>query len=164
MTGRYLFSIPVESTRDEKRFDAAWGRFAEVCRSLHRDGLSYSVQLNLTAQSPHVLITASGRATPLKRSIARHSALPQPVPAQRCRDRALEASWFLPENLERRKSGTAYWAKHQSRYQELSKMAEEHLRADMAYWRELELLSGQRQHFKPGLSDETVNADDEVAA
>ena len=41
-------------------------------------------------------------------------------------------------------------------------MAEEHLRAELEYWRELELLSGQRQHFKPGRTDETTYADDEV--
>ena len=68
MTGRYLIYTPVESTRDEKRFDAAWRRFAEVCRSLHRDGLSYSVQLNLTATNPHMLITASGTAKPRESS------------------------------------------------------------------------------------------------
>ncbi|MGD0776985.1 MAG: hypothetical protein ABSC05_29555 [Candidatus Solibacter sp.] len=164
MTGRYLIYTPVESARDEKRFDAAWRKFAEVCRSLHRDGLSYDVQFNLTDAKPHVLVTASGTATPRKQSIARHFTLPQPVPAQRCRDRALEAEWFLAENRERRKDGTAYWGKHQARYQELSPMAEEFLRAESEYWRELELLSGQRQHFKPGLTDETVNADDEVAA
>jgi hypothetical protein len=164
MTGRYLIYTPVESARDEKSFDAAWGKFAEVCRSLNRDGLTYSVQLNLTDGRPNVLITASGIRKARRQSVARHFTLPQPVPAQRCRDRALEASWFLPENLERRKSGTAYWGKHQARYQELSQMAEEHLWADLEYWRELELLSGQRQHFKPGLSDETRCADDEVAA
>ena len=43
-------------------------------------------------------------------------------------------------------------------------MAEEHLRAELEYWRELELLSGQREHFKPGRTDETAYADDEVAA
>ena len=43
-------------------------------------------------------------------------------------------------------------------------MAEGHLRAELEYWRELELLSGQREHFKPGLTDEMANADDEVAA
>jgi len=43
-------------------------------------------------------------------------------------------------------------------------MAEENLRAELAFWRELELLSGQRQHFKPGRTDETAFADDEVAA
>ena len=41
---------------------------------------------------------------------------------------------------------------------------EEHLRAELDYWRELELLSGQREHFKPGRTDESANADDEVAA
>lgn len=43
-------------------------------------------------------------------------------------------------------------------------MAEEHLRAELEFWRELELLSGQRQHFKPGRTDETAYLDDEVAA
>ena len=36
-------------------------------------------------------------------------------------------------------------------------------KADVEFWRELELLSGQREHFKPGRTDETANADDEVA-
>lgn len=36
--------------------------------------------------------------------------------------------------------------------------------ADYKYWRELEALSGQRQQFKPGLTDENFYADDEVAA
>lgn len=76
----------------------------------------------------------------------------------------MEAAWFLPEYAQKRKSGTTYWAKHQARYQELSAMAEEHLRAELEYWRELELLSGQRQHFKPGLTDETAYADDAVEA
>jgi hypothetical protein len=164
MTGRYLIFTPVESVRDEKCFDAAWGRFAEVCRSLHRDGLAYDVQLNLAAANPHVLITAGGTAKPHKRSSARHLTLPAPRPAQRCRVRALEAEWFLPENRERRKDGTVYWRRHQSRYQALSDMAEEFVRADAEYWRELESLSGQRQHFKPGLTDEARTSDDEVAA
>jgi len=164
MIGRYLIHTPVESSRDEKRFDTAWRRFAEICRSLNRDGLDYSVQLNLTGHNPHVLITASGTAKPRKQAGAHRLPLPPPMPAQRCRDRALEAEWFLPENRERRKDGTAYWGKHQARYQELSQMAEVFVRADAEYWRELELLSGQRQHFKPGMTDETVNADDEVAA
>jgi hypothetical protein len=86
------------------------------------------------------------------------------MPAQRCRDRALEAEWFLPENRERRKDGTAYWGRHQARYRELSGMAEEFLRAEAEYWRELELITGQREHFKPGRTDETARADDEVAA
>jgi hypothetical protein len=164
MTGRYLIYTPVESVRDEKRFDTAWRKFAEVCRSLNRDGLDYTVQLNLTHLKPHVLILASGTAKSRKQSATRHVTIPPPVPAQRCRDRALEAEWFLPENRERRKDGTAYWGKHQARYEELSKMAEEFIRADAEFWRELEALSGQRQHFKPGLTDETRYADDEVAA
>jgi hypothetical protein len=164
MNGRYLICVPVQSGRNEKRFDAAWGKFAEVCRSLHRDGLDYQVQLNLTDLKPHVLITASGTATPRKRSTSHRLTLPPPLPAQRCRDRALEAEWFLPENRERRNSTTAYWSKHQARHQELSQMPEEFLRVEAEFWRELELLSGQREHFKPGRTDETARADDEVAA
>jgi len=164
MTGRYLIYTPAESIRDEKRFDIAWSKFAEICRSLHRDGLDYHVQPNLSGPKPTVIITSWGTAKPRKQSSSRHFTMTQPIPPQRCRDRALEAEWFLSENRERRKDGTAYWAKHQARYQELSVMAEEFIRADAEYWRELELLSGQRQHFKPGRTDETATADDEVAA
>ena len=48
--------------------------------------------------------------------------------------------------------------------QRLNAMAEEHLRAELEFWHELELLSGQREHFKPGRTDETAYLDDEVAA
>lgn len=164
MTGRYLIYTPVESARDEKRFDAAWRRFAETCRSLHRDGLSYGVRFNLADAKPHVLITASGTAKRRKHSTARRFALPHPVPAQRCCERAQEAAWFLPENSERRNSNTTHWRTRAGRFAELNAMAEEHLRAELEYWRELELLSGQREHFKPGRTDETAYLDDEVAA
>ena len=164
MTGKYLIYTPVESLPDERRFDRAWRRFAEICRSLHRDGLSYEVKVNLAGDKPHVLVTASGTAKPRKPAVARRRLVPPPIPAQRRRDRAQEAAWFLPENQARRKDGTAYWNRHQGRYQELSALAEEHLRAEYEYWQEVELLSGQRQHFKPGLSDETRSYDDEVAA
>jgi hypothetical protein len=163
MTGRYLIYTPVESARDEKRFDSTWRKFVAVCRSLHADGLSYSVELNLTGANPHVLILASGTA--IRRKVrAAHRLLPPPVPVQRCRDRALEVSWFLPENRERRNSNTSYWGKHQERYRELSGMTEDFLRAEMEYCQELESLNRQREHFKPGRTDETAYADDEVAA
>ena len=163
MTGRYLIYTPVESVRDEKRFDATWRKFVAVCRSLHADGLTYDVQLNLTALRPHVLITASGTA--IRRKVrAVHRLLPPPVPVQRCRDRALEASWFLPENRERRNANTTHWRTRADRHAALNAMAEETLRAELEFWRELELLSGQREHFKPGRTDETARFDDEVAA
>ena len=38
-------------------------------------------------------------------------------------------------------------------------MTQEQLRAELDYWRELEILSGQREHFKPGRTDETAHAD-----
>jgi hypothetical protein len=164
MTGRYLILTPVESARDERRFDKAWRRFAEICRSLNRDGLSYSVQLNLTGDNPHVLIAASGTAKPRKHSVSRAVILPPPVPAQRCRERVLEVEWFLPENAGRRNSSTSYWRTRHARYEELASMTEEQLRAELEYWRELELLSGQREHFKPGRTDQTAYADDEVRA
>ena len=164
MTGRYLIFTPVQSAPDEKRFDAAWRRFAEICRSLNRDGLDYAVELNLADARPHILVTASGKAKPRRQMGADRVPLPPPIPAQRCRDRAVEVEWFLPENRERRKDGTAYWRRHQARYEELSAIAEENLRAELEYWRELELLSGQRQHYKPKLTEQTAYADDEVAA
>src|SRR5579864_7693154 len=98
MTGRYLIYTPIESARDEKRFDKAWRKFADLCRSLHRDGLAYDVQLNLAGDNPHVLITASGIAKPRKLAAVRAFTLPPAVPAQRSRERALEVAWFLPEN------------------------------------------------------------------
>jgi hypothetical protein len=164
MRGRYLIYTPVESAHDDRRFDAAWRRFAEICRSLHRDGLSYGVRFNLGDARPHVIITASGTATPRKPSIARRQPLPPPIPPARCRERAQEAAWFLPENRERRNANTTHWRNRAGRHAELSEMAEEHLRAELEYWRELELLSGQREHFKPGRTDETARLDDEVAA
>jgi hypothetical protein len=88
----------------------------------------------------------------------------QPVRSQECALRALEAEWFLPENAAKRNTNTTHWQRRAARYAELNPMAEEQLRAEVAFWRELELLSGQRQHFKPGLRDETAWADDEVAA
>jgi len=164
MIGRYLILTPADSLPDERRFDRAWRRFAEVCRSLHRDGLDYTVELKLTGSNPHVLITARGKAKPRKEPTRRHVLIPPPIPVQRCRERAQEAAWFLPGFRDKRKDGTAYWSRHTARYQELSGMAEEHLRAEYEFWQEMELLSGQRQHYKPGLSDETATADDEVAA
>lgn len=162
MTGRYLIYTPVESARDEKRFDKAWRKFGTICRSLHRDGLTYDVRLNLAGDRPHVLITACGIAKARKHSAARASVLPPPMPMQRCRDRAVEVEWFLPENEGRRNTYTAYWRTRHTRYEELAGMAEDHLRAELDYWRELEALSGQREHFKPGRTDETAYADDEV--
>jgi hypothetical protein len=164
MTGRYLIHTPVESARDEKRFDSTWRKFVAVCRSLHQDGLSYDVRFNLAGARPHVLITASGTAKPRKLPTTRHLKVPPSVPVQRCKDRALEASWFLPENAIRRNANTTYWRNHQARYRELSGMAEDVLRAEMQYWQELEMLNRQREHFRPGRTDETAIADDEVAA
>jgi hypothetical protein len=164
MTGRYLIYTPRQSWQDAKRFDANWHKFVTLCRSLDRDGLSYNVQFNLTGETPHMLITASGTAKPRKHSATRAFTLPPQIPAHRCRERVLEVAWFLPENRDRRNNDTAYWRKRYARYQELAGMAEEQLRAELEYWRELELLSGQREHFKPGPTDAIEHVDDEVAA
>lgn len=172
MTGRYRINmLPLLDNgiarvwESEKRTAERWHLFAQTCRSLAADGLDYSVSLSLVGSDPHILITASGSATAKRKAAApakRHMA--PPLKAQQCVVRAQEAEWFLPENRERRKGGTAYWSRHQARYQELSQMAENYLRAEVEYWRELETISGQRQHFKPGLTDETRTSDDEVAA
>jgi len=164
MTGRYLIYTPLKSGWNDRRFQLNWHKFVAICRSLHLDGLAYSVQFNLAGENPHTLITASGRAKPRRRLSARPLPLPPPVPVQRCRERALEVEWFLPENAKRRNNGATYWVRRRTRYQELAQMAEEELRAELEYWRELERLSGQREHFKPGRTDETAHADDEVAA
>ena len=172
MTGRYRINMPPlldngvpRVWEPEKQTARRWHLFAEICRSLAADGLDYSVSLALTGTDPHILITAFGSATAKRKAPAtakRRMALP--LKPQQCVVRAQEAEWFLPEDRERRKDGTAYWGKHQARYRELSQMAEEFLRAEAEYWRELETISGQRQHFKPGLTDETRTSDDEVAA
>jgi len=155
---------PLDWRKPDRRFETNWHKFVALCQSLNRDGLTYDVQWNLAGDTPHVLVTASGTANPRKQAATRHVILPPPVPAQRSRERALEVEWFLPENAERRNTYTSYWRARQARYEELSGMAEEHLRAELEYWRELELLSGQREHFKPGRTDETARADDEVRA
>jgi hypothetical protein len=167
MTGRYMIYTPLESrARDwrkpDRRFETNWHKFVALCQSLNRDGLAYDVQLNLAGENPHVVITASGTAKLRKQAATRHAILPPPVPEQRSRERALEVAWFLPERAGRRNTYTAYWHRRQERYQELAGMAEEQLRAELDYWHELELLSGQREHFKPGRTDETAYADDEV--
>jgi len=164
MTGRYLIHTPLASWQDEKRFKTNWHKFVAVCQSLDRDGLTYDVHFTLNGDDLHLLITACGTARPRRESAPRHVLLPPPIPSARCRDRVLEVEWFLPENAGRRDSDTSYWRRRQDRCQELSRMAEEQLRAELEYWRELELLSGQREHFKPGRMDETAVADDEVAA
>jgi hypothetical protein len=70
----------------------------------------------------------------------------------------------LPENGARRNANTTHWRARRTRHDELEAMAEDQLRAELEYWRELELISGQRAHFKPGRTDETTYQDDEVAA
>jgi hypothetical protein len=165
MTGRYKIILNSwraweSDTRTAKR----WSVFVNTCRLLDRDGLSYEVTFALEGDNPHILILASGqvrRRHSRSQSVAR---LIPPVKSAECAVRALEAAWFLPENAAKRNSGSTHWRRRGARFAELSAMAEEQLRADLEYWRELELLSGQRQHFKPGLTDETAWADDEVAA
>lgn len=172
MTGRYRITmLPLLDNgiprvwESERRTARRWHVFAETCRSLAADGLDYSVSFALSGPDPHILITASGNATPKRKPVAlpKHGMV-QPVKPQQCALHAQEAEWFLPENLERRNANTTHWRTRAGRYAELNAMAEEILRAELEFWRELELLSGQRQHFKPGRTDETAHLDDEVAA
>ena len=172
MTGRYRISmLPLLDNgiphvyEPEKRTAHRWHLFAQTCRSLAADGLDYSISFALNGDDPHILITASGTMTRKPKSIRcpRHTMVPAVKPRE-CAIRAQEAEWFLPENRARRNSNTGYWRRRPRRHDELAAMAEEQLRAELEYWRELELISGQREHFKPGLTDETAYQDDEVAA
>jgi hypothetical protein len=165
MTGRYKIILNSWRVWETEACTAKrWSLFVKTCLLLDRDGLSYEVTFALEGDNPHILILASGqvrRRHSRSQSVAR---LIPPVKSAECAVRALEAAWFLPENAAKRNSGSTHWRRRGARFAELSAMAEEQLRADLEYWRELELLSGQRQHFKPGLSDQTVWADDQVAA
>jgi hypothetical protein len=166
MTGRYRITFaPVGYDRVGERLTRKrWSIFVHTCESLAADGLDYAVTFALTGDDPHILITASGTVRRKHRlTVMRHGTV-QPVKSQECALRALEAEWFLPEKATKRNTNTTHWQRRAARYAELSPMAEEQLRAEVEFWRELELLSGQRQHFKPGLTDDTAWADDEVAA
>jgi hypothetical protein len=171
MNGRYRISMvplldngTLRTCEPEKRTAQRWHLFADTCRSLATDGLDYTVSFALAGSDPHILITASGTARKRKpHARPRHGMVQRVKPAQ-CAVHAQEASWFLPENRERRNSNTTHWRARAGRYAELNAMAEEHLRAELEFWHELELLSGQREHFKPGRTDETAYLDDEVAA
>ena len=173
MTGRYRISIlPLLDNgiprvyEPEKRTAQRRHLFVETCRSLAADGLDYSVWFVLMGDDPHILITASGNSARKRKpcGMVRRVGLLPPLKPQQCAIRAQEAEWFLPENRARRNANTGYWRRRPRRHDELAAMAEDQLRAELEYWRELELISGQRQHFKPGLTDETAYLDDEVAA
>ena len=171
MTGRYKISmVPLldngtpRAWEAEKRTAQRWHLFADTCRSLAADGLDYAVTFALIGDSPHVLITASGAARKRKPHARPRHGMVQRVKPQQCAIRAEEAAWFLSENRERRNANTTHWRARAGRYAELNALAEEHLRAELEYWRELELLSGQREHFKPGRTGELAYLDDEVAA
>lgn len=173
MTGRYRISMQSllangtpRTWESERRTAKRWHAFADTCRSLAADGLDYAVTFALTGDNPHILITASGKAKAKRKSASsvRRVARVPPVKAQQCAIHAQEAEWFLPENRERRNANTTHWRTRADRYAELNVRAEEELRAELEFWRELELISGQRQHFKPGRTTETAYLDDEVAA
>ena len=121
--------------------DRAWHRIVFLCRSLHSEGLHYNVALNLApslwgeADCPHVLITAAGKGKVKRQAMTHAHAFHLPAP--------------ISVEYARKK------AEHAERYGD---------NEDHEYWRELELLSGQRAHYKPGLSDATRTDDDEVAA
>jgi len=166
MTGRYRITFaPVgKGHAAEHLTRKRWSIFVHTCESLAAYGLDYAVTFALAASDPHILITASGTATRKRRQVAPRHGMVQPLKPDTCVMHAREAEWFLPENATKRNSNTTHWQRRGARFAELSAMAGEQLRAEAEFWREMELLSGQRQHFKPGLTDETAWADDEVAA
>lgn len=167
MTGRYRITLtpPTDRHCAKNVIRRRWSLFTHTCESLAADGLNYAVAFELTGKDPHILITASGQS--MRKAKAPRFArigMVQPVKSAQCAIHAQEVEWFLPENHTRRNSNTTHWRNRRDRHDELTAMAEEQLRAELEYWRELELLSGQRQRFKPGQTDETRYADDEVAA
>ena len=166
MTGRYKITFnSCRAWEPEKCTARRWSVFVRTCESLAADGLEYSVSFALTGDDPHILVRAWGTSARRRKPAALpRRALVQPLKAAQCAVHAQEAEWFLPENRERRNSGTAHWQRRGARHAELTAMAETELRAEVEFWRELELLSGQREHFKPGRTEETAWADDEVAA
>ena len=166
MTGRYKINLnSCHVWEPAKRTARRWSLYVNTCRLLARDGLDYHVTFTLDADNPHILITASGTANRIRKPNAPpRRAMPQPVKPDQCAIRVQEVEWFLPENQQRRKSNTTHWRYRSGRFAELNAMAEAQLRAEWEYWREMELLSGQRQHYKPGMTDDTAWADDEVAA
>lgn len=144
MTGRYRIStLPLlrdgipRTWESDRRTARRWHVFAETCRSLAADGLDYAVTLMLTGTDPHILITASGKATRKRRPtpLPKHGTV-QPVKATQCAIHAQEAEWFLPENRDRRNSNTTHWRTRAGRCAELNAMAEDQLRAELEYWRE----------------------------
>ena len=166
MTGRYKIKLNSWRTWEpEKRTARRWSLFINTCRLLANDRLEYHVTFTLDGADPHILITAWGTPVPKRKPNAtpRH-VMPQSLKAAACAIRAQEVEWFLPENQGRRNGHTMHWRYRSGRYAELNVVAEEQLRAELEYWREMELLSGQREHFKPGLTNEIQWADDEVAA
>ena len=62
MKGRYLIYTPLQSGPNERRFDANWHTFTEVCRSLHRDGLDYSVQSDTPREAGGLMSWAASKA------------------------------------------------------------------------------------------------------
>ena len=167
MTGRYRIALndPGRGRLAERLTARRWSIFVHTCESLAAEGLDYAVTFALAGDDPHILIAASGTATRKRRQpTGPRFGMVQPVKSQECATRALEAAWFLPENATKRNSNTTHWKRRCARYAELNAMAEDQLRAEVEFWRELELLSGQREHFKPGLSERPAWEDDEVAA
>ena len=149
----------------ERIFRRRWSNFVHTCESLAADGLTYFVSFVLSGDDPHIVTTAAGKVRRKRRQpMGPRIGMVQTVKVVNCATHALEAAWFLPENATKRNANTTHWKRRTERYSELNTMAEEQLRAEVQYWRELELLSGRREHFKPGLRHENRYQDDEVAA
>lgn len=170
MTGKYRIDLYVKDTRLTAGVRAEivakrWSTFVATCESLHRDGLSYSVEFcYFDTQFPVIRILAAGTYAKRRRSNSKPSILPPPVPQAVAKQRADFAEFFVEGKHRSYPHGPK---KHKAQYWELSKIAQqgrEFIEAELAYWRELELLSGQRQHNKPGKTADNQYADDGIAA
>jgi hypothetical protein len=144
---------------NERDLQRAWHVFVATCESLNRDGLDYDVQFNLACAHPYIVIKASGVSNRVYKPATTRTCT-TPLTHEQCKKRLDAVERFTTGRMR------AY-GRESSKYNELSNIAEwgpDFIEAELDFWREMEALSGQRQHNKPGMTDETIYADDEVLA
>lgn len=168
MTGRYrIFWSDAQTIRERAK---PFKVFAAVCRSLTADGLDYSVELAPPDSDGWHSLTVSASGTPRKapqRSTTPRRTMRPLIPYNVATNRRQETEWFLygkPDMIAAFKRRVFKgWDYKRGRMEELSKMAVAQLQSELEYWQAVELESGRRDHFKPGLTGER-REDDECAA
>lgn len=140
MKGTY--KIPIGSSKGYyNRYKPApgWSAFTAVCRSLAADGLEYSIKIVIDT-NPHILIVASGTAKRRKNQpIVLKFKPSEPLKNEKCCRELSEAEKVLKASRARMACGLDHYAESEA------------ARLDVEYWQEMERISGQREHFKPGM-------------